>query len=85
MEVIGLARKVFVKVTLEVDSVGQVKPLAVTWEDGRVFEVDRVTDTRRAVSLKAGGTGMRYTCLIKNKPVYLFYEEPRWFMEGKEA
>jgi len=80
-----MARKVFVKVTLEVDSAGQMKPLAVTWEDGRVFAVDRVTDARRAVSLKAGGTGMRFTCFIKNKQVYLFYEEPRWFMEAKEA
>jgi hypothetical protein len=37
------------------------------------------------VSLKAGGAGMRFTCIIKNKTVYLFYEEPRWFMEAKEA
>jgi len=80
-----MTRKVFVKVTLEVDPQGQMKPLAVTWEDGRVYEVDRVADTRRAVSLKAGGAGMRFTCIIKNKPVYLFYEEPRWFMEAKEA
>jgi hypothetical protein len=80
-----LARKVFVKVNVDFDTQGQMQPLAVTWEDGRVFPVDRVTDTRKAVSLKAGGTGMRYTCIIKNKQVYLFYEEPRWFMEGKEA
>lgn len=80
-----MARKVFVKVLAEFDSEGQVRPVSVTWEDGRVFEVDRVTDARRAVSLKAGGTGMRFTCIIRNKQVYLFYEEPRWFMEGKEA
>jgi hypothetical protein len=80
-----MARKVFVKVLAEFDSEGQVRPVSVTWEDGRVFEVDRVTDARRAVSLKAGGTGMRFTCMIRNKQVYLFYEEPRWFMEGKEA
>jgi hypothetical protein len=80
-----VARKVFVKVNVDIDTQGRMNPLAVTWEDGRVFPVDRVTDARKAVSLKAGGTGMRYTCVIKNKPVYLFYEEPRWFMEGKEA
>jgi hypothetical protein len=80
-----MARKVFVKVLAEFDSEGQVKPVSITWEDGRVFPVDRVTDARRAVSLKAGGTGMRFTCIIRNKPVYLFYEEPRWFMEAKEA
>jgi hypothetical protein len=80
-----LARKVFVKVTVEFDPEGQLRPLWVTWEDGRVFAVDRVMDARRAASMKAGGAGMRYTCIIKNKPVYLFYEEPRWFMEAKEA
>lgn len=80
-----MARKVFVKVNVEFDTQGQMHPLSITWEDGRVFAVDRVTDARRAVSMKAGGTGMRYTCSIKNKSVYLFYEEPRWFMEGKEA
>jgi hypothetical protein len=80
-----MARKVFVKVLAEFDSEGQVRPVSVTWEDGRVFEVDRITDARRAVSLKAGGAGMRFTCIIRNKQVYLFYEEPRWFMEAKEA
>lgn len=80
-----MARKVFVKVNVDFDTQGQMLPLAITWEDGRVFPVDRVTDARRAVSMKAGGMGMRYTCIIREKPVYLFYEEPRWFMEAKEA
>jgi hypothetical protein len=80
-----MARKVFVKVNLDVDTEGRMRPLTVTWEDGRVFAVDRVTDARRAVSLKAGGVGMRFTCIIRNKPVYLFYEEPRWFMEAKDV
>lgn len=80
-----MPRKVFVRVNLDVDAEGKITPQTVTWEDGRVFPVDRVTDVRRAVSLKAGGTGMRYTCFIKNKQVYLYYEEPRWFMEGKQA
>lgn len=80
-----MARKVFVKVTVEFDSEGQVMPLRVTWKDGREFEVNRVTDARSEASLKAGGAGMRYTCVIRDKPVYLFYEEPRWFIEAMEA
>ncbi len=80
-----MARKVFVKVNLDVEPDGKMTPRSVTWEDGRVFEVDRVTDARRAASMKAGGTGMRFTCMIRSKQVYLFYEEPRWFMEGKDA
>ena len=52
-------------------------------EDGTVYEIDRILDKRRAASLKAGGIGMRYTCRILGQRSYLYYEEPRWFVEGK--
>lgn len=41
-------------------------------------------DCRRAASLKAGGIGMRYTVRISNRQSYLYYEDPRWFVEGKQ-
>lgn len=53
------------------------------WEDGRVFEVDLLLDVRQASSLKVGGMGIRYTCKICNKQVYLFNDEGKWFMERK--
>ena len=52
-------------------------------EDGTVYEIDRILDKRRAASIKAGGIGMRYTCRISGRRSYLYYEEPRWFVEGK--
>jgi hypothetical protein len=42
-----------------------------------------VTDVCRAASLKAGGVGMRYTCMVRNHQTYLFYEDGRWFMERR--
>ena len=54
----------------------------IVWEDGRVFEIDRILDVRRAASLKAGGTGMRYICRIYGKTVKLFNDENHWFMEA---
>lgn len=78
-----MARKVYVAVTARFDLDGAVTPLSIEWEDGRVFEVDKILDSRRAASLKAGGIGMRYLCRIQNKETYLFFEEPRWFVEGK--
>jgi hypothetical protein len=42
---------------------------------------DRVTNIRQAASLKAGGSGIRYTCMVHGRQTYLFYEEDRWFME----
>lgn len=78
-----MARKVYVEVTAKFDTEGNITPLSVTWEDGTVYEIDRILDKRRAASLKAGGIGMRYTCLISGRQSYLYYEEPRWFVEGK--
>lgn len=76
-----MARKVFVEVF---DTDGKITPLSLLWEDGTVYEIDRVLEVRRAASLKAGGMGMRYTVRIKGRQSYLFYEEPRWFVEAKE-
>ena len=78
-----MARKVFVEVTAKFDTEGNITPLSVTWEDGTVYEIDRILDKRRAASIKAGGIGMRYTCLISGRQSYLYYEEPRWFVERK--
>ena len=73
--------KTYVKVTAEHDESGKIKPLFLTWTDGRQFEIDRVTDVRMAPSLKGGGLGVRYTCQIRGKEVYLFCDEGKWFVE----
>lgn len=72
-----MARKVYVEVIARFDTDGNITPLSVKWENGTVYEIDKVIDKRRAASLKAGGIGMRYTCRILNQQSYLFYEEPR--------
>ena len=79
-----MARKVFVEVTARFDAEGKITPLSILGEDGTAYEIDRVLDIRRAASLKAGGIGIRYTVRINGKQSYLFYEEPRWFVEAKE-
>ncbi len=73
--------KINLEVNADFDLDGNIRPRAITWEDGRVYEIDRVLDFRRAASLKAGGVGMRYICWIRGKEVRLFNEEGRWFME----
>lgn len=76
-------RKVIVEVVARFDTEGTITPLSIIWEDGRIFEIDKVIDARRAASLKAGGIGVRYTCRIRGRETYLWYEEPQWFVEGK--
>lgn len=76
--------KVYVSVMAEFTKEGGILPKKFVWEDGRVYEVEKVKDIRRAASLKAGGTGLRYTCVIQGQEKHLFYEDHnRWFMERK--
>ena len=85
MQGIASRRKQYVEVVSRTDVDGRVSPLQVVWEDGRHFPVEQVVDARRAQSLKTGGTGIRYTIRIGGRPTYLWYEDPRWFVEAKVA
>jgi len=76
--------KVYVNVTAHFDTEGNMTPMSIIWGDGTEYEIDRVLDKRRAASLKAGGFGDRYTVRIWNRERYLFFEDGRWFVEGKE-
>lgn len=78
-----MVEKVYVEVTARFDTEGNLEPLSVVWVDGRTFPVDRVLEARKAASTKAGGVGMRFRCRIRGKETFLFYEDPRWFVEGK--
>ncbi len=62
---------------------GKVIPHSILWEDGRTFLIDRIIDTRKAASLKAGGIGLRYTCFVAGRKVFLYKDEDHWFMEIK--
>ena len=54
------------------------------FENGEVYEIDRVKYCCRAASTKVGGTGLRYTVLICGTETFLFDEENgKWFVEGK--
>lgn len=79
-----MRRKVFVEVTARFETDGNIVPLSVLWEDGVRYEIDRVLDVRRAPALRAGGMGIRYTVRICGRESYLFYEDPRWFVEAKQ-
>lgn len=77
-------RKVYVAVNLDVDIEGKIRPRSIHWEDGHVYEIDRLKQRIRAASTKVGGCGIRYTVMICGKETYLFNEDDRWFVEAKE-
>lgn len=76
-------KKRYVKVTAQFDEDGNIKPLMIYWPDGRKFEIEEIYDIRPAASLKAGGQGTRFYCRILNTDTYIFYENPKWFVEEK--
>ena len=81
-----MVNKVYVDVTAEFSKDGELVPKSFRWEDGQVYEIERIKDIRRAASLKAGGVGMRYTCVIGGQEKHLFYEDNNmWFMERAGA
>lgn len=61
---------------------GKSYPIEIVWEDGRKFEIDRILDVRKAASLKTGGAGTRYTCRIRNREIYIFNDNGKWFLEN---
>jgi hypothetical protein len=62
---------------------GTITPLAIWWEDGMIFEIDKIIDVRPCASLKAGGAGIRYTCMVQGHEKYIWLEENKWFVEAK--
>lgn len=62
------------------DKEGNIIPLFMTYEDTE-YEIDKITDVRPAASLKSGGAGIRYTCMVDGKLTYLFLEDTKWFYE----
>ena len=76
-------RKVYVSVMLRVSPDGAILPLAVTFEDGKTYIVDRIKFCTKAHATKVGGTGLRYTIVIQGKETYLFEENGLWFVEAK--
>lgn len=77
-------RKVYVEVDVTHRTDGTARPQRIKFENGEVYEIDRVKYCCRAASTKVGGTGQRYTVMICDKETYLFDEENgKWFVEGK--
>jgi len=81
-------QRVYVEMCVNYSTDGTMTPVHIKWEDGAVYEIDRVLDVRRAASV-AGSMGVRYTVRILGQERRIFYEDtysdtgrPRWFVEA---
>ena len=75
--------KVYVEVTAKFDTDGSMMPVSFIWEDGTVYQIDRIKAKERCASRKAGETGIMYTVMVDGKECHLFYEFDKWFMERR--
>ena len=80
--------KVYVTVNEDRLEDGRIIPRVITWENGERYEIDRVIETCKAASLRAGGTGLRFTIRIGGKPTFLWLEDDckggsRYFVERR--
>lgn len=72
--------KNYVEVIALFNTEGKIRPLKMIWKD-KTLDIDKIKDIRPAASLKSGGAGIRYTCIIMGRETYLFLEETKWFFE----
>lgn len=84
--------KVYVHVIVDFDKEGKMRPTHLEWEDGRMYEIDAVTDVRPSYAARGGGQGDRYTVRINNRISSLYFEHNaeygkvnlgKWFVERK--
>jgi len=77
--------KEFVKVNLTVSEDGEVCPNSIVFQKDKIFVIDALKHVCRATATKVGGSGIRYTVVIKGKETFLFESDGRWFVEAVVA
>ena len=76
--------KIYVDVNVEFTKDGSLIPKAIHWSDDKTYEIEKITDVRRAASLIAGATGIRSTIYVEGYESHLYYgDNHRWFVESK--
>jgi hypothetical protein len=75
--------KIYVNVNVEFTKDGKLIPRTIHWADGTIYEIDRITDVRRAANIRVGGSGIRYTIYVDGFETHLYYgDDHRWFVEA---
>ena len=71
--------KIYIGVTASINPEGIQTPKSVTWEDGSVYEIDRI------LSAKERGFDICYRVLMYGREKVLFLDkDKRWFIEAPQ-
>ncbi len=76
--------KIYVAVYLKINSDGLMKPVAIEWTDGTLYEIDKIIDERNSPPEHTGGVLTRkFRVIIKGieKILYLDKQTNQWFVE----
>ena len=70
--------KVYVQVDSERLESGEIVPLTISWQDGRIWNIDRVIHSCR--SLDGEFEGIRYTVIIGSAEKYIYRAGHAWYV-----
>ena len=70
--------KKYVPVTVHFDANGKMRPIEIEFDEIRRYHI-------RAACQSVGGVGERYTCRIRGRESYLWFEKGRWFVAAKDG
>ena len=86
--------KVYVDVEAHFDKDGTLLPWEITWEDGRKYAIDRVTNIQRGMPKQTDYMSDCYTIVIQGRESRLYFERNRrmsgnsvgrWFVERRTS
>ena len=71
-------KKVYVQVDSERLESGEVVPRTISWQDGRIWNIDRVIHS--CTSLDREYEGIRYTVIIGSAERYIYKAGHAWYV-----
>lgn len=76
-----MAKKIYVGVNAFFNENGQIEPLSIQWYNGRTLRIKRIEKKSFEFGQNPGDSGLCYLCVIGERTVRLFFEDPAWFIE----
>ena len=77
-------KKVPVDVLVRHSTSGKKKPVAILYDDGQTYEIEKVTDCFVAKASKIGDEmAWRYTIRVRGQETYLFEKDGIFFVQAK--
>lgn len=72
--------KLYVNVIAKFDREGIITPMLLEWNDGLLYDVEKVVAISECSSRRIGGQGVHYKVQIGSRQAVLSFEDPCWFI-----